>query len=340
MKYTSLKRQEIINVIEGKGAAGRIPQLINLWVHPENFGDHQPQIDQLLEEYPCDVQRIRIKVPDVYEAPVDDNSFRWYNKDNPNTGSVRALDNTVVIEDWSELDAVLADFPSPDYSGLFPENPKTDGRYRLAQWFYCLFERHWSLRGMTNALMDFYTDPESVHKLYGALTDYYIAVIRRARKELKIDGIFTSDDLGMQTGPFFSNEIFETFFYPYYKKITDACHEAGIHFWLHTCGNVYNFLPLYAKIGIDVLHPIQKYTMEEKQVAKEFGDKFCFLAGFDVQQIIPWGTPEEVREEVRFMIDTYGREDGRLMITAGNGINEDCTVASLEALLDETAIYY
>ena len=56
--------------------------------------------------------------------------------------------------------------------------------------------------------------------------------------------------------------------------------------------------------------------------------------------MIPWGTPGEVRAEVRHLLDTFWRKgEGRCMITAGNGINGDCTLASLEAFLNESFNY-
>ena len=58
-------------------------------------------------------------------------------------------------------------------------------RYRLGQFWFCFFERHWMLRGMTNALMDYYTDPESVHRLFRAVTDFYLVVIERAGKRTR-----------------------------------------------------------------------------------------------------------------------------------------------------------
>lgn len=79
--------------------------------------------------------------------------------------------------------------------------------------------------------------------------------------------------------------------------------------------------------------------MDEKVIAEKFGGDICIWAGFDVQRTIPYGTTDDVREEVRFMIDTYGRPDGRLMLTAGNGITSDCKVESLGALLDEAYSY-
>jgi len=90
---------------------------------------------------------------------------------------------------------------------------------------------------------------------------------------------------------------------------------------------------------VDVLHPIQKYTMNEAHIAKTYGDKITIWAGFDVQKTIPFGTPEEVRSEVRFLIDTYLRPDGRFMLTFGNGITPDTPLESLSAVYDEAFGY-
>lgn len=340
MLFQPLKKEDIISVIEGNGAASRIPTFIHFWTHPSDFElQKQPEVLNILNNYPQDVQSITFNIPKIYDAPCDDPNYRWVNFDNHNIDENKGLDENIAISDWSQLDDILKDFPDPNYKQLFNINPEPDGRYRLGTWWYCLFERHWSLRGMTNALMDFYLEPDNVHRLYRALTDFYLVVLERAKIELNIDGLFVSDDLGTQTGPFFSLEIFNEFFKPYYKELIDKAHSLGMHFWLHTCGNIENMLPEFIEIGLDVIHPIQKYTMDEQKIAQKYGNDICIWAGFDVQQIIPWGTPEEVRKEVRFMIDTYYRPEGRLMLTAGNGINGDCPIESLQALFDESFKY-
>jgi len=128
---------------------------------------------------------------------------------------------------------VLADFPDPRSLAILADNQPADGRYRLAGWMSCLFERHWSLRGMTNALMDFSANPREVHRLYRALTDFSLAIIGQARDEL------------------------------------------GMHFWLHSCGNIEPFLPALINLGLDVIHPIQKYAMDERLIAERYGGGIC-----------------------------------------------------------------
>lgn len=332
-----LNREQMIDIIEGKGSADRIPMVYHFWIGPERFPDAQ-KYQALLDQYPSDVQAIPVHIPEIFDAPADDPSYRWAWRDGQ--GHSSALDNAGFIEDWeTELDDLINDFPDPNYHGLTSTNPAPDGRYRLGNWWYFFFERLWSMRGMENALMDFYLYPDEIHRLFDKLTDFYIRMLERCKNELHLDGIFTSDDLGTQTSPFFSPDIFKTFFLPYYKRVISAAHDLGMHFWLHTCGNVEMLIPYLIEAGVDVLHPIQKYTMDEKKIAGQYGNDITIWAGFDVQRTIPYGTPDDVRKEVRYLIDTYTRKDGRFILTLGNNATADTPYSSLEALLDETVTY-
>ena len=338
MRYLPLSREEIKRVIHGQGNASRVPVLLNFWLTPKAFGDKEAEVRRIIQDYPDDLRVIPLHIPDVYQAPEDDPSYRWSYMDKPE--GAKALDQSGVIEDWdSQLEPLLNDFPSPDYPGLIPPCPKEDGRYRLGHWWYFFFERFWSLRGMEDALTDFYPYPEAVHALFARLTDFYKRMITRAHETLHLDGIFTSDDLGTQQTTFFSPEVFDRFFAPYYKEVIDHIHALGMDFWLHACGNIESLIPRFVDLGVDVLHPIQKYTMEERHIAQCYGDKITIWAGFDVQRIIPYGTPEDVRREVRFLLDTYARPEGRLILAAGNNMTPDTPMESLEALLDEALRY-
>ena len=333
-----LSREEIKKAVEGKGAARRVPMAIHAWINAETFGNRKELYRQLLDQYPCDFKFIYLNMPKVFEAPPDDPSYRWLNFDNPFKEKI-ALDAVSALDDWAKLDNVLLDFPSPDYPGLVPVSTVNDDIYRIGNWWNWLFERLWSLRGMENALCDFYENGNYIHRLFRALTDFYKKVISRAKTETNLDAIYTSDDIGMQTGPFFSLEIFREFFKPYYRELIDHAHSLGMHFWLHACGNIKPFIPDLIEIGLDVLHPIQKHTMKEQEIAAEYGKHICIWAGLDVQRIIPYGTPDDVRREVRFLMDIYYRKDGRFIITAGNGMTADTPFENLEAFLDESLNY-
>ena len=153
------------------------------------------------------------------------------------------------------------------------------------------------------------------------------------------DAIYVTDDLGTQTGPFFSPDIFEEYYLPCYKREIGAAHEMGMHFWLHSCGDIGIFLPRLIGLGLDVIHPIQKFAMDSKETVAKFGGQICFWAGFDVQHILQEEDTEGVRKEVRFLIDTFDRPDGGMCIGAGNGIVSGTPFENIEAFLDESIRY-
>lgn len=334
-----LTREEVISVIEGKGKASRVPMYYHAWIHEGVFGDAAPIAREYLNEYPFDFEIIIPSLPDKYNAPDDDKSYRFMHRDPLETESTnKALDAQTSLM-MEEIDDFVADMPNANYYGMWPFECGEKKKYRVMYWWYWLFERHWWLRGMENALVDYYEYPDETHKLYSALTDFYIGVIRNAKERFDIDGVFITDDIGTQKSPFFSIEIFREFFKPYYAKLIKAAHEMGVHVWMHTCGNVTNFIEDLIEIGLDVIHPIQKYSMDEVEIAKRFSDRITFLAGLDVQRIVPEGSTEDVRKEIRHLIDTYQLDSGRLILTLGNQATSDCPTDNLRAFLDETYEY-
>ena len=331
----TLKKEEIKKVIEGRGHASRVPLLYHFWIRPECFGEQEAAVRRLMKSCPYDLDAVQLNFPQVQYESTPPDAYVWNRKPLPDRVQRQGYDNRAVLQDWEELDDFLADFPSPEEPGLVPPCGPTD-RYRLVNWWFCLFERLWEFRGMENALTDFYLSPEQVHRLFQKLTDFYMAAMERAKTETDADGIFVSDDIGTQTGPFFSVEIFREFFKPYYKQLFEKAHALGMHFWLHSCGNIEPLLPELIEIGLDVIHPIQKYTMDDAKIARDYGDQICIWYGFDVQQTIPYGTPDEVRREIGRIMKTFWREDGRFLLTMGNGSTKDWPIASLEALFDES----
>jgi hypothetical protein len=91
--------------------------------------------------------------------------------------------------------------------------------------------------------------------------------------------------------------------------------------------------------GVGVFHPVQKHTMDERAVAARYGDHLAFLVGFDVQHILREGTPDQVRAEVRYLIDTFDRSNGGLCLAAGNGIVAGTPFENIDAFLDEAVRY-
>ena len=262
---------------------------------------------------------------------------RKYRKQMEKEGKKISFDSHIIIPDMEKVDDFIAKIPDPKEGHLLFHGKGR--RYKLAWCFSALFENHWNIRGMENTLMDYYLYPEETHRLYRAMCEYHKGIIKRCKKELNCDGVFFCDDLGTQTGPFMSPELFREFFFPYYKELCDCAHSLGMHFWLHSCGNITLLIPQLIEAGVDCLHPIQKFANDQEAVFNEFHDQITFFYGLDLQEVIPHGTPDDVEAEIKQKVDTFSQATGRLVFTFGNCIMPDCSIANFERTLKVSHTY-
>lgn len=330
--WSPLPRAEVIKALERRKPA-RVPLVRAKWWGEGLVEEYGEQLRKF-ERYPEDTATIWVDPLNI-EAM----GLSWEIK------REGAHDARSVIDDWAKLDEFIAKMPDPETDPQFEvlreqaRRYHQQDRYLLFGWWLFFFERPWSIRGMENLLTDYYLEPENVHRLYDALCNVYCGYIERSIREFQPDGFWTSDDLGHQTQLFMRPETFREFIKPYYVRVGKVLKEAGLHWWLHSCGNNTAILGDLAEVGVDVFHPVQKGTMDELAVAREFGDRLTFLAGIDVQHILQERDPDGVREEVRFLIDTFDRPEGGMCLAAGNGIVAGTPIDNIEAFLDEAVRY-
>ena len=329
-----LPKEEVAKAVERRCPA-RIPLVMATWWGEglwDQYGDRLREFDR----YPVDA-------PLLMQGAIDLGAMDlpWRRRDSEKHGH----DSGGALPDWAYLDEFIARMPDPDRPGAMDDVQRqaraihADGRYLLWGFWSLFFETPWNLRGMENLMVDYYENPDKIHRLHDALCTQYERWIRRAAREIQPDGFWSSDDLGHQTQSMMRAEQFREFLKPYYVRVARACHDSGMHFWLHSCGNNTCLLDDLIDAGVDVFHPVQKHTMDEQAVAAEYGDRLTFLTGFDVQHILQEGTPEEVRQEVRYLIDTFDRPEGGMCLAAGNGIVAGTPFENIDAFLDEAVRY-
>jgi uroporphyrinogen decarboxylase len=332
--YPPLSRAEVIKAVERK-KPNRVPLVRAYWVGEGLEEQYGSKLEEF-QKYPEDVIQLWVDHPIRFDkmelswgTPLDEG----------------AHDDRPVIDDWAKLDEFIAKLPDPEADERFETLPaqleaaRAKDCYVTFGWWNFFFEFPWKIRGMTNLLMDYYVYPDEIHKLHNALCTVYKGYLERAIREIQPDGFWTSDDLGHQKQPFMSPATFHEFLFPYYQRIGDLLKANNTHWWLHSCGNNSPLLGDLIDAGLDVFHPVQKGTMDEIAIAREFGDRLTFLAGIDVQHILQEAAPDEVRAEVRFLIDTFDRPEGGMCIAAGNGIVSGTPFENIEAFLDEAVKY-
>lgn len=205
------------------------------------------------------------------------------------------------------------------------------------------FYSHNLLRGLEQSLIDPLDDPEFTHALLARLDEFVYPHHLRMFETCEglIDLAQVTDDYGSQTGPLISLAVFREFYKPYVKKYCDLCHSFGIKVFHHDDGAIRDFIPDLLECGIDILNPVQWVCpgMELEGLKRDFGDRLCFHGGIDNQQILPFGTPEEVRAEVRRNIDTLGSDGTGYILAPCHNLQAVSPIENILAMYDEAWRY-
>ncbi|GAB4462275.1 MAG: uroporphyrinogen decarboxylase family protein [Anaerolineae bacterium] len=131
----------------------------------------------------------------------------------------------------------------------------------------------------------------------------------------KVDAAFvTGTDFGMQQGPFISPQAYRDLFKPFHIEVNNWIHKnTPWKTFIHSCGSVFRLIPDFIEAGFDILNPVQTSAaeMDPKTLKQRFGDQLVFWGGgIDTQRTLPFGTPEEIRAQVKERMEIFGAGGG------------------------------
>jgi len=182
-------------------------------------------------------------------------------------------------------------------------------------------------------------DPPAVHDFLDRLTEIHLEDLERFLGAVgnHIDIILFGDDLGMQSGPQISPEMYREFFKPRHQMMwTRAKELAGVKVMLHCCGGVRELLPDLIDAGLDTINPVQITArgMEADQLKKDFGREIVFWGGgCDTQQILNNGSPEEVYRHVKRQLEILSPGGGFVFQQVHN-ILPEVPVENIQAMFE------
>lgn len=167
--------------------------------------------------------------------------------------------------------------------------------------------------------------PEYIREVFRYQTDIMLKNLEIYKQAVgdRIQVVWISGtDFGNQRALMLGKDVFRDLYKPFYKEINDWVHKnTNWKTFYHTCGAVYDLLDDFAEMGLDCLNPVQLSAegMDAKKIKENYGDKFTFWGGgVDTQHVLPFGTPEEVRRQVRERADILGKDGGFVFNTIHN----------------------
>ncbi len=232
-------------------------------------------------------------------------------------------------------------FPDPFAKGRYIHADKTLNEFRDSHGVFgdletSFFETSWYLAGLEKVLMDLLMETEYLIPLL----DRVMNINTEIGKELISKGsdmIWAGDDFGGQNGLLIDPDTWRKYFKPRIKYMFEEFRKVNpeIKIAWHTCGSIVPIIPDLIEIGLDILNPIQPLAtgMNPEFLKKEFGKDLIFFGGICVQELLPNGSVQEIKDEVKRRAEILGKDGGYIIAPAHN-IQDDTSVENILAFFE------
>ena len=246
-------------------------------------------------------------------------------------------------------DAIAVNFPWPDPEKyidpaecrrLVEEAPQD--KVVMGMMWACHFQDTCAAFGMQTALMNMVAEPELVHYVDDHIVEFYekaLKIFLEATKG-KVHAILIGDDIGSQRSLMISPKLVSEFVIPGAKRLIDLAHSYGVKVLYHSCGAIVEAIPQLIEAGVDIIHPIQALAvgMQPESLKAKFEGQVAFCGGVDTQELLPHGTPEDVRAKVKELREIF--PTGLIISPSHEALQSDVPPANVKAMFDEANIEY
>jgi len=196
------------------------------------------------------------------------------------------------------------------------------------------------IRGVEEWYISTLIREDFIKEIYDLQTDIAIENLRLLYEVIgnKIDVVFTcGTDFGTQNSTFCSTETYDRVWLPYYKKVNDWIHQhTNWKTFKHSCGAVEPLMSHFIESGFDIINPVQINAsgMDPRNLKKKYGDKLVFWGGgVDTQGVFAFGTPSQVKEQVKSQCEILNKNGGFVFNTVHN-IQANVPFENVIAMLD------
>lgn len=216
---------------------------------------------------------------------------------------------------------------------------RAKGKFAMGNMQCTVWEKAWYMRGMEVLMTDMALNEELADYHLDRVTE--ISVIHARNFALAgVDGLYLGDDIGMQRAPMFSLEMYRRYLKPRLKQVIDAAKNIhpGIIVIYHSCGYAKPFIEDLIDVGVDVLNPVQPECMSFEELFNTYSDRLSFYGTLGTQTLMPFGTPEQVRETVKRNLDFAGPRGG-LLVSPTHVLEPEVPIENVVAFIDACRDY-
>jgi len=193
------------------------------------------------------------------------------------------------------------------------------------------YKQAWLLRGMDNVLADYYANRDLLEALYDRLYDLFGEMAQRMARA-GVDMITVTGDIAMQDRIIMGPDAWRAVDKPRMAKLIADCRAVSpdVFFFIHSDGDVTDLMEDLVDIGFNVINPLQPECMDPVEVKHRWGDRITLHGGVSLQRTLPFGSPEDVRDEVEHLIRKCGYNGG-LVVFPSNVIQPDTPTENIIA---------
>jgi uroporphyrinogen decarboxylase len=315
----------------------RVP--VDMWIHRATQLKYGEALDALLEKYPLDIVRLfgptdRNFYPEM--SDVGDIKDAW--------GSTwrilrQGINGEVKIPAIADISKVQAYEPPVEWlegewekhNALIDQKiaaGRQKNRFILGGYIE-IFQRMQFIRGTENLLYDLGGEPERAAILRDKVVAYFKTYLQYWLKK-DVDAIYFSDDFGTQRSLLISPKMWREIFKPAYQELMGIVKGSGKFIFYHTCGYVLPLYPEFIDLGIDAVNS-QLHCMGLEKVAEKHAGKITFWGEMDRQNLLPFGTPDEICRAAGLMKEKLFVNGGGLIGHSVAGV--DVPLANIKAIL-------
>jgi uroporphyrinogen decarboxylase len=238
--------------------------------------------------------------------------FEWQHLENDLT---MGQPKEATIKTWADFERYRP--PDPYDPTRFDAMKKTrdelgDDKYYKANFVLSGFTVMAFLRGFAEILEDLYLERENVERLADVVFGFEEEIIKQLKPQ-GFDTVGFADDWGNQKSMFISPKLWREVFKPRYKRQIDLAHECGLELYFHCCGYIYDIMPDFVEIGLDVLNPGQPNINGIRRMGDAFSGKMCFACPVSYQTTGISGSKEDIYGEVQELVECLGNRNGGLI---------------------------